>query len=181
MRSRIHFFAIKEDWPAVFDYVERKRHLVYTATGFDQMRNPDPPRYLEGKAIPNLGLASYEQCIACDSYMVSPFPKVPTPIKGLMFDGEARYDLYSSAYPDTIRLIHAGRWKDMIVSGLIDTMGQGPQAQSLINAFHAAMKKSFTRVNAYWVGPQAHGEWLQGRRLTDAEQSPPEYDLRKID
>lgn len=181
MRSRIHFFAVKEDWFPIFEYVEKKHPVVYTATGSKQMRNPNPPRFLEGKALPNLGLASFEQCIACDSYMISPFPNVLQVAEGFTFDGKARYDLFSSMHLEAIRLIHAGRWKDIVIAGLIDTMGKGAKAQALMNAFHTAMKKSSTRVNAYWVGPQAHAEWLQGRRLTGAEQSPAEYDLRKLD
>jgi hypothetical protein len=181
MRSRIHFFAVQEDWESVFAYVERKHPVTYTATGFNQMRNPDPPRFLAGSTLPNLGLADCEQCIACYSYMVTPFPAVPAPSRSIMSDGVARYDLNTGTHLDSVRLIHAGRWKDMIIAGLIDTMGQGSKAQALMRAFHTSMSKSFTRVNAYWVGPQANAEWLLGRRLTYAEQSPPEYDLRKLD
>lgn len=140
MRSRIHFFAVEEDWSHVFDYVERKRNLIYTATGYDQLRNPNPPRFLEGRSLPGLGVASAEQCIACYSYAVSQFPEVPIPAQGFTFDGAARYDIYTGDRFGTIRLIHAGRWQDMIIAGLIDTTGTGPRAQSLINAFYAAMK-----------------------------------------
>jgi hypothetical protein len=181
MRSRIHLFAVREDWLPLFEYVEKRNPVVYTDTGFEQMNNPSPPRFLDGKSLPNLGVASSDQSIGCDSYMVSPYPNVPTPKQSFTSDGTARYDLYTGNHLDTIRLIHAGRWQDMIIAGLIDTMGTQGKAQTLINAFHSAIKKNFTRVNAYWVGPQAHAEWLQGRRLTGAEQSPPEYDLRKMD
>ena len=144
------------------------------------MRNPDPPRFLEGASLPNLGIANVEQTNACHSYMVSPFTTIPIPKHSFTTDGKLRYDLYSADHLENIRLIHAGRWKDMVIAGLIDTMGQGQKAQAFMRAFHTAMTKSFTKINAYWVGPLAHQEWLQGRRLTGAEQSPPEYDLRKL-
>jgi hypothetical protein len=44
--------------------------------------------------------------------------------------------------------------------------------------FRAAMKESFTRVRAFWVGPQAMELLRNGKRLTLAEQCPPEMDLK---
>ena len=46
--------------------------------------------------------------------------------------------------------------------------------------YRAVIKRRFTRINAFWVGPLALQGFRAGWRLTGAEQSPPEYDLGEI-
>jgi hypothetical protein len=44
--------------------------------------------------------------------------------------------------------------------------------------FESAFKKHFVKIGAYWVGPSAKRALDSGTRLTIAEQSAPEFDLR---
>jgi hypothetical protein len=44
--------------------------------------------------------------------------------------------------------------------------------------FYTAIRKRFTKVRAFWVGPEALALLHAGKRLTAATQCPPEFDLR---
>jgi hypothetical protein len=43
--------------------------------------------------------------------------------------------------------------------------------------FNAEIRKEFSKVKAFWVGPNALTLLNAGKRLTDASQSPREFDL----
>ncbi len=82
--------------------------------------------------------------------------------------------------PDSIVLTPAGaRGDSMIIAGLFATIGSTDTALALIRIARGAVKRHFTRVNAFWVGPEALVRLRGGARLTMAEQSPPLYDLRE--
>jgi hypothetical protein len=173
----IRFYAVDSDWIPVFEYLESKHAVSYTSLG--DIYRASAKRYEFGRILPNLGVAAGEQTVLSDHYLIA---HMETPIlvqKGTQWDGRERFDIYQTNNVDSIRLFPAGRWKDMIIEGLIDTMSDSEKAQALMRAFSNPMRKHFKRVSARWVGPQAYREWQQGRRLTGAEQSPSEYDLRE--
>jgi hypothetical protein len=95
-----------------------------------------------------------------------------------MFDGDDRFDVEQPWNPHSVFLNVGGEWTDgTIISGTITTISNSPISRSLMRALHSRVKKHFTRVRAYWVGPDALAAFRAGRRLTMAIQSPPEYDL----
>ena len=57
----------------------------------------------------------------------------------------------------------------------MDTLHETPVAQQLMKWFLAALKaEGFTKVDMYWMGKEALEMWKAGKRLSQAEQSPPE-------
>jgi len=173
----IRFYAVEQDWIPVFEYLESKHAVSYTSLG--DIYSPSPKRYEFGRILPNLGISAGEQTMLSDHYLVT---HMETPIsihESSQWNGKERFDIHQVDHPDSVRVFPAGRWKNIIIEGLIDTMSDSEKAQALMRGFSNPMRKHFKRVNARWVGPQAYREWLSGRRLTGAEQSPPEYDLKE--
>ncbi len=71
-----------------------------------------------------------------------------------------------------------GLWKaDILLRGSIGTASVDPDAMKLMRLFGSAFRKNFANVRGNRVGPEAEKFWKQGKRLTGAEQSPPEFDL----
>jgi len=174
----IHLFATNRDWKDVLDAFEAKQFVRYTS--MNHMYENAAPSLTKGLDIPSLGLAKGEQTGLCDSYLITRL-SAPIQVRTLtQYDGTRRFDIDQLFNPDSVRFIPGGRWKEMIIAGVIDTKSDSSTAQSLIRGLYAPIKKVFTRVNAFWVGPQALIQWKEGRRLTGAEQSPSEYDLRQI-
>jgi hypothetical protein len=52
-------------------------------------------------------------------------------------------------------------------------------ARRLQRTFDTAIRKHFVKISAFFVGPAAEALLDSGCRLTAAEQSPPEFDLRR--
>jgi hypothetical protein len=97
-----------------------------------------------------------------------------------MANTQERFDVYQNMNPDSIHLVLGGEWTDgAIISGSIATISKSPISQALMRSAHSAVKKHFTRVRAFWVGPEALIALRSGRRLTCAVQSPPEFDLQE--
>jgi hypothetical protein len=96
------------------------------------------------------------------------------------FDGRVRFDVDQMLNPDSIVFTPGGEWKkQMIIAGLFATVSSSQPAQQLMRQINGAVRKYFTKINAYWVGPEALARLRSGFRLTMAEQSPPMYDLRE--
>ncbi len=93
-----------------------------------------------------------------------------------------RWTLDDCDNEETVILTMAGKWKDMLLAGLMDTLHETPVAQQLMKWFLAALKaEGFTKVDMYWMGKETMEMWKAGKRLSQAEQSPPEFDLKLPD
>jgi hypothetical protein len=51
-------------------------------------------------------------------------------------------------------------------------------SRSLIGVARSSLRRTFRKVKAFWVGPDALLRLRSGERLTIAEQSPGSFDLR---
>ncbi len=56
-------------------------------------------------------------------------------------------------------------------------MAHDPTSIEIFRLFAAAVRKCFRKVKGDYVGPNAVVLWNSGTRLTQAVQSPPEFDL----
>jgi hypothetical protein len=95
-------------------------------------------------------------------------------------NGTLRFDTDQLINQDTITFTPAGEWKSsMIIAGGFATVSSSAPAQALMRLAVRTVKRHFTRVYAFWVGPEALCRFRAGTRLCYAEQSPPGYDLRE--
>jgi len=175
---RVHFFAMRDDLLLVLGGIEAKRHVKYTRAG--RLDGPEPEIWESAADLPHLGRATGDQHVQCDPFLIMNRNVAVQVATMTMRDGDDRWDVEQPRNPDSIVLRPGGEWTDgAIVSGSFTTISKSPASQSLMRAAHSGIKRHFTRVQAFWVGPQALVAFRSGRRLTCAIQSPPEFDLRE--
>lgn len=175
--KRLNFYALRRDILLVLESVERVTNIQYAR----MINAPSAAVEVFRRAveIPTLGQADRETGSTCDSYLVlEATARVYTrAVRGT--GGIERLCIDQLSNPDSLILMPAGMWKeDVVLGGMIGTASQSPVARMLLKRFEAVFRKSFCRVGAYWVGPDAMELLRTGKRLTASVQSPPEYDLR---
>ena len=155
---------------------EARQPLKYVRSG--NFTKPDLETHLQGSEIPGLGMATSESAHASASYLVCA-RALPVNIERFTgADGVERFCVDQLHNPDTVGFTPAGVWDDdIILHGRVATASDSEASQVLMKEFHAAIKKQFTKVKAFYVGPNARKLLDAGRRLTIAAQSPREFDL----
>jgi hypothetical protein len=82
--------------------------------------------------------------------------------------------------PRSIRIAPGGMVNPMmLLKGQIDTISDTPESLALHGTFAKVVRKQFTKVQEYWVGPEAIQILDGGGRLAITDKSPPEYDLKR--
>jgi hypothetical protein len=66
-----------------------------------------------------------------------------------------------------------------IISGRVATLFDDPQIQKIMRKLSSLTKKHFTRVNGYWVGPEALEKLRSGARLTLNIYASADFNLRE--
>jgi hypothetical protein len=177
--KRILFYAVKEDLLPVLELVESKSSLKYALTGnFLKSEIEESICVFDsGAQIPHLGTANADSAVACDGFLVCE-RATPINLRTVGQHGE-RVCVDQLANPESVTLRPGGIWHgDVLLHGTLGTASNSPVSQSLMKRFHAAIKKTFSKVQDYYVGPEAYCLLERGWRLTAATQSPPECDLR---
>jgi len=174
--KQILFFALKSDLLQVFKDFETAGAVKYVAT--DTINSPHYAIWTQGAALPNLGKASQASAINCDSYLVCG-PDTEINLRALSpIDSKERFAIDQLKNPDTIVFSPAGEWnEDILLHGRVSTTSTSQLSQSLMRRFQKALRKSFVKIKAFYVGPQALVLLKNGRRLTISVQSPIEFDL----
>jgi hypothetical protein len=176
--TRINFFATKTDLLLIFDKLQGKRKLKYVRAG--KTYSSEPAVWENGMEIPSLGIATADQSVACDCFLIQE-KDVPVHVASMrQRDRIQRFDVEQDANPDSILFNPGGEWTDgALIAGSITTNSKSPISQALMRSAHSAIRSCFTRVNAFWVGPEALVAFRNGKRLCYAVQSPSELDLRE--
>lgn len=172
-----HFFATSDDLLPVFERAEEKLSLVYSLTGL--FESPQVTIIEAGAQLPSLNLPAHSSSTNNPTYLITssgnPVDVRPVPQSA----GGIRYSVDQLTNPDSVTFTHGGLFlPDTLISGRVSTVSDSPVAKAIQSAFSNAIGKLFTRINAFYVGPDAAQMLARGCRLTHAVQSPPEYDLR---
>lgn len=176
--GRLYFFATGGDLLLILRQLEGKFDLKYVEE--NRLGGPVPNSWSTVADLPSLGKATGDQEIVCDSYLIMDVAANVVVESKPMFDGEIRYDVYQLSNPESVLLRLGGLWEDgSLISGHFITSSEREFPRNLMNFFRGSAKKSFTRIQAFWVGPEALVRFRNGMRLCTAIQSPPEYDLRE--
>jgi len=172
----ILFFALKEDILPVLEAAERVGPLKYVRMG--NFLTPDFKEVSHGAEIPDLGKATMETASGSESYLVTEH-EVAVHVRHITTPaGVKRYLLDQLFNPDTVTFTPAGIWNDdVVLHGRVATVSDSPIAQELMKRFSKAIRKHFTKVNAFWVGREALALLKAGKRLTISAKSPRDFDL----
>lgn len=172
-----NFYATTDDLLPVFELVEKKHLVAYTKTGLfhEEFQTSFP----KGSTLPTLAKpVNVESAVTGPAYLVTEREIAVRSREVHQLDGSRKYAIDQLLNPDSIVIEHGGLCaSNVLISGRVATVSNTPAALRIQRAFTAAMSKSFTRVKAYWVGPQAMILLQKGARLTSDVRSPKEYDL----
>lgn len=172
----ILFFATKEDLLLMLELAEARQPLKYVRTG--NFTDPELETFMHGAEIPDLGNATCESATLSASYLVCARTSDVKPRRIRGTDGRERFCVDQLNNLDTVTLTPAGMWNDDIVlHGRVATASDSQASQQLMKRFHTAIKQQFTKVKAFYLGPNARKLLDAGKRLTIAAQSPREFDL----
>ena len=179
MKKGTHFFALKEDLLPVLEIIERDYPLKYVRMGNFLKEEFADESFLRGADIPHLGRATAESASSSQAFLVTErdlpinvrFLKTATGIERCLID--------QLINPDTVTFLPGGLWKqDVLLYGRVATVSDTLIAKELMKRFQGPIRKQFTKIGMFWVGSRALELLRAGMRLTGAEQSPREYDLR---
>jgi hypothetical protein len=173
--TNILYFAVNADLVPIFEAVERVSPLKYVNSG--HFRGDQPITILRsGREIANLGTASADSGIACDSYLICHADReiVPRPRPG----SDKIICIDQLLNPESVMITPAGALGgEIVLAGCVATVSSSDQSQELMKRFHLAMSKAFRWASPCFIGPNAL-EWLKsGKRLTLTAQSPADCDF----
>ena len=133
--------------------------------------------FRDGAGIPNLGKANAESCAACEAFLVCE-QETPVNLRPSQGSTGERVCVDQMANPDSVAFTPGGIWnEDVVLHGRIATASESQISQALMKRFQAAIKRTFSKLKAFYVGPKALGLLESGKRLTMLAQSPREFDL----
>lgn len=158
--------------------VEKQRSLKYILTGLLDSR--ELIAFRSALDIPNLGTATHESAICGEHYLVADSDEDIVSHKRPQNAGGIRYEVNQLGNPKTIVFLPGGVFEGKaLLYGQIGTISDDPISIEILRLFAAAVRKSFRKVKRDYVGPNAEVLWNSGIRLTQAVQSPPEFDLTR--
>ena len=197
------FYATGDDLLTVTEKVESAAAIKYVR--FGTVTELPPERFDNAAQIPNLGIAVHQAAGMCDTFLVCDASAaiIPREVKTLTEEdinrlttsigdqevqvdknnwrrlvGVRRFAIDQLKNPDTITFSPGGLWNnDILLHGRVATASQSKSSQALMKRFKAALQKTFVKVKAFYVGPQALMLLKNGQRLTVSAQSPREFDL----
>jgi hypothetical protein len=172
-----YFYATKEDLLPILEKVERRHGVAYTLMGLSE--SSERRTFYSGAAVPTLGRpAPHPNAGAGYAYLVTP---ADVPIVNREFPQRAGGILHvvdQLANPISITFTHGGFYAaGVLLYGRVATCSNHPTAAKLFRAFASAVAKNFTRIRAFYVGPNATELFHRGCRLTIGANSPRDYDL----
>jgi hypothetical protein len=175
--KQCHFYSTRDDLLAVTERVERSLPIKYIR--FGHVTELPPETFKSAAQIPNLGAATHESAVGCEKFLVADSLLAIRSRQLNTLAGVNRFTIDQLHNPNTVVLNPGGLWKgEILLHGNVAAAHNTEVSSSLMKLFRSAIKSEFKRVRAFWVGPQALEMLKCGKRLTLAEQSPREYDLK---
>jgi hypothetical protein len=174
-----HFFATAEDLLPVLAAVESRLEIQYTLTGNHASKNIES--WWHGRELPTFGQPSpVESAVSSPAYLITARGAVVNVRELPPIEGRERWAVDQLINPDSTVFWHGGLFgANVLLYGRVATVSKTPSAIKLQRAFEAAIRKSFARIKAYYVGGSAERLLDSGLRLTGAAQSPRGYDLSR--
>lgn len=185
--KRIYLFASKNDILSITDSVENKGPVKYILAQHDLhlKYGAVAPVYETARSIPDLGVAAGSQTGSCERYLVVERSTEVLPVTRLIGTKLPGGGKLITAYEmgncsECVEFNAGGLWSGgVLLNGLIQTWSEGPAAQRLMRQFASVLKQQFeTKINVYWIGPEAYEFLKTGGRLTLNVDAAPSFDVK---
>jgi hypothetical protein len=174
------FFATSDDLLPVLLGVEARLKVQYTRMG-----HAASPAILSSfrtaRDLPTLFTpAQHESSVAGPMYLITMADAGVSPRQITPNHSQTQWAIDQLNNPDSTVLRHGGLYAERILlRGEIRTTSTSAIASKLQRAFDAAIRRTFVKIKACYVGERAEKLLDSGYRLTVAAQSPIEIDLRR--
>lgn len=172
----IEMVATRADYIEVINAVESKQLLKYVR--YDLSDSPVVEAYERGRDIASLGTARHGIAVRETTYLVMPrhCQVVVTPIP--QFKGGVLYDVSPLDHPGSVMLHTGGVYNtEVLISGTVSTALTDPGAIATMRDFRREIRNRFTRIEAFWFGPEALSLFHSGMRATQDIRNVPELDI----
>ena len=171
-----NIFATAEDWVEVLQDVESQRSLKYVQVGL--FEGAERPVFDSFSSLPDLGIAQAGDSNFEPTFLVLP-SEVAIRVRTVpQRSSGAKYAVDQLENPGTIVIRPGGRYgESAVIAGMVGSVHDDPETENLFSDFSQALKKHFTRVKSYLVGPGARKLLNSGGRLTKNVNAPKEFDL----
>jgi len=178
MSKRLHFFATGDDLRFAVEIVEGTIPIDYVF--MEAARTKAPKRYGSILEVPDLGRSATDSTSTSDEYLVVRKGQ-QVAVRAVKQDvGGVLYFLDQLENPATVTFVPGGLWGEhVLLHGRVATVHDDPTSKALMNLFAKAMRKSFSKVKAFWVGPEAGRLLDAGRRLTPSARASTDIDLTR--
>lgn len=174
-RNQLELFCSRKDLALVLSEVEEHTRLLFAPAGLSS--SPEITAFTGCHDVLQYVSSSPTKALA---FLVVPTGRALAVRDVPQKDGGTRYSIDQLANPTSIVLRPGHVWDERtLVAGQIGTASSDANSLRLLATFKDAVRKHFTRVKSYWVGPEAGTILDSGGRLLPTEKSPPEYDLRR--
>jgi hypothetical protein len=178
MTKRILFFATEKDLLPIFAAVESVQPLDYVRMGPSDTKSA--LTCASGANLPSLGRATSSAAGTNDEFMVVLRGQrvAERSVNGI--DGNVLYFFDQLENPASITFSPGGRWEQgVLLHGRVATVSEDAVSQTLMKEFAKAVRKTFSKIKAYWVGPEAEALLDAGVRLTISADASRDFDLSK--
>jgi hypothetical protein len=177
MTKQLLFFATKEDLRPLLAAVEGVVPIDYVLMGIYPAEVAE--KYGSIEDIPNLGHATSDSAINSREFLVVK-KNCTVNMESVATVHGKRYVIDQLLNPNSVTFAPGGLWgSDVLLNGRFATVHNDEGSQALMKQFAKILRKSFRKLKAYWVGPEAERLLEAGKRLTIAAQTPREFDLTK--
>ena len=172
------FFAAGSDLMPILAAVEGDLPCQYVLAGmFD---DPKPTIFMAGRFLPGLGYAEADEEPGCRHYFITP-AMLPIAVRSVpQRRGGVRYAIDLRENPQGIELTPGGVFEPRcVISGRIACGSADPVARKLYSRLRSSIRRSFQKIQAFYIGSEAARLLDDGWRLTHGIGFNPVCDLRR--
>jgi hypothetical protein len=176
-RYKFMFFATAKDLAPGLSLLEAREKLQYTS--MHQVDSDRPQTYLSYADIPHFGQANDPAAVMNPAYLVA-LQGTVVQVKSIpQKAGGVNFAIDQTLNEDSVILRPGGVCgHDVLLPGAIATVSESAASLELYDFMLKPYLARFTKVQEFFLGPEALELWHSGTRLTTAATSPAEFDLK---
>ncbi len=171
------FFATAQDLTSVLSLLETQRELQYTP--MRSIKSDVPKTYLSYADIPDFGQTHDPTAVFNPAYLVASRGTVVQVEHIRLTAGGVNFAIDQRLNEDTVTLSPGGMYgRDVLLYGTIGTVSESAASLELYDFMVEPYLERFTKVQEFFLGPEACHLWKSGVRLTTSATSPTDFDLK---
>ena len=180
MSKNIYFFATEQDIIQIANAVEKKVSIQYFRR--ENLEQPEFVAYSRFQNVPDIYNRKKEKNNNIGSQYLVLNEGITISHRVIKLKkGGLRYTIDQVTNPQSIVLNTGRNIKKLntILPGALGTVSENPSSLELFKIFHRTIRKTWEKVQSYFIGPEATVILDSGGRLAIGINSPVLYDLKR--